>query len=203
MVATQVGGWTMEDRELEVMAGIRELLDSLEGEDTRERVLRWAGSRFGVRDIGQEREGANGDTGEVRVVEAGDTREIPGIATFSERAGFELTVRDPKARSTVDAAIRLAYVTVYAYERLTGAEQVPPGVVVDALTDWRVYDGNTRKAIAAEKGLLRSGYKRYLDTPGKKHARKLVGEMLNDSTKGEWEPPARARKKKGRRKKAK
>ena len=55
-----------------------------------------------------------------RIPRSPGARELPGIARVTLAGDFRLTVRDLKARSALDAAVRLAKVAIYAHELLTG-----------------------------------------------------------------------------------
>jgi hypothetical protein len=118
-------------------------------------------------------------------------KEIKGIAYLDEQERFHLSVRDPKAQSTNEAALRLTYVVIRAYEQLTGNAKASSKEVVNPVLDqWRCYTGNTRNVLAKDKGIHREGGLVWLDTPAKEEADKLIKEILDDKIKGAWKPSA-------------
>ncbi|MCC9655299.1 hypothetical protein [Rhodopirellula halodulae] len=123
-------------------------------------------------------------------------REIAGIALITDSGDFKLTVRNPKARNTNDAAIRLALVTIWAYMQLTGEKSVSSRKVVKpVLEDWRAYTGNTRQAISRHNGIIRNGDALSLDQHARMEAEQYVEEIRDDDIAVNWTPTARKRSK--------
>jgi hypothetical protein len=177
--------------ELEAMKIVGEALDNLSDPSARARVLAWVASRFGLPNTTEFKQQTM-----IREAPAQVTGgEIPGIARLSANGELELTVRDVKARSTLDAAIRLAHIVIYATERLKGDAGVSSKkVLVPILKDWRAYDGNTRTALARHKGIQRDGDTLSLDAIAKKEAEKYIAQVLDDSLSGAWNPNAKRSK---------
>lgn len=178
----------MNTNEIDVIKQIDEALSNLD-EKTRLRVLRWALDKY----RGGEKTDSTSDSFlTIKTSNEGiDTKcqEIPGIAQLTEEGDFILTVRDIKAKSTNDAAIRLVHVVILAYEKLTGENKVSSKeILVPILKEWRAYTGNTRNEIAKHKGILRSGTKIYLDAHSKRDAQRFINEILDVSFKGKWKP---------------
>ena len=178
--------------ELDAMRIVGEALNSLSDADARARVLAWAASHFSIVHTPpvrrQQRSAFNSGGGSTEETE---DRELPGIARMTEK-GFELTVRDLKARSTTDAAIRLAHIVIYAYEKLTGEKTVSSRkVLLPILKEWRAYDGNTRPALANHKGIHRDGDNLSLDAISRNDAETYINEVLDDSVHGTWNPKGR------------
>src|SRR5574338_1054058 len=103
----------MATEEIEAMTKVDEALRELE-EDVRVRVLQWAVSKYAPAissSVGQRHTPTTFSPLVSRDV-AGGAKELPGIARLSDSGDFQLTVRDPKAKNTNDAAIRLVHVIV-------------------------------------------------------------------------------------------
>src|SRR4051794_19953704 len=125
--------------ELEAMRTIGEALSKLEF-DARVRVLTWISAHFSL-PMSSARSPTIGLTEET-LTDIG--QELPGIARMTD-AGLEVTVRDLKARSANDAAIRLAHIAILAKEKLTGTKTLSSrNELLPLLKEWRAYDGNTR-----------------------------------------------------------
>lgn len=176
----------MSKNEIEVIKLIDEALSKVD-EKTRFRILRWTWDKYGKDD--KDSSFSNEFLLEKIPTELreGKCKEIPGIAQISEDGDFKLTVRDLKAKNTTDAAIRLAHVTVFAYEKLTGEKKISSKkVILPILKEWRAYTGNTRNALAKHKGILRVGDKVSLDAHSKRDTEQFIKEILDDSIKGTW-----------------
>jgi PAS domain S-box-containing protein len=98
-------------------------------------------------------------------------------------------VRDLKAKSGLDAAVRLAQVAIYAHERLTGRPLSSRKGLTPLLKEWRLYDGNTRARLAREPGIVRSGDDLTLDPRGRRDAERLVEELLQPAARTEENRP--------------
>ena len=181
--------------ELEAMKIVGEALENLPDPAARVRVLSWLGSRFGVRHfdwIGNDRSTLSDVKTHVDVMQ----EELPGIARVTANGSLEITVRDLKARSTIDAALRLAHIVIYANEKLKGERAVSSRkILTPILKEWRTYDGNTRPALARHKGIHRDGDLLSLDAIAKKEAEKYIAEVLDESVQGTWNPNRRPNRK--------
>ncbi|MBW8869523.1 MAG: hypothetical protein JF563_01885 [Acidobacteriales bacterium] len=174
--------------ELECMKVIDEALQSVADQAARIRITDWVFAKYG--DVAG-RQSLVGPvpipTPDSPVLASG--KEIPGIAKLSQAGDVMLTVRDFKAKSANDAAIRLAHVVIWATSKLTGEGTVSSkGVVVPLLRKYRCYDGNTRSALAREKGIVREGDLLSLDFHAEQYAEKVVNEILDSSSEGRWKP---------------
>jgi hypothetical protein len=120
-------------------------------------------------------------------VDAPQEKEFPGVGLITDTGEFKLTVRDPKAKHTNDAAVRLALVTIYVYCKLTGEKAVSSKKIVKPiLEDWRAYTGNTRPVLARHKGILRNGDALSLDQHAKREAESYIKDIRDDSVTGAW-----------------
>ena len=177
------------DAELEAMRVIGTALADLDP-GARVRVLTWIGSHFAIGTPPTQLPARGlqmvGATTEVET-------EIPGIARVTE-AGLEITVRDLKAKSALDASIRLAHVVLLAKEKLTGAKTVSSRKELPILKQWRLYDGNTRVALGQHKGIHRNGDDLSLDAISRRDAEMFIQQVLDDSVLGSWNPNGRPRK---------
>ncbi len=131
-----------------------------------------------------------------RILRPPGHRELPGIARVTPAGDFRLTVRDLKARSALDAAVRLAKVAVYAHELLTGEPLSSRRGLTPLLRAWGLYDGNTRTRLAKERGILRRGDGLSLDDQARHQAERLIEEMRSPRHRVEprggaakWGPP--------------
>lgn len=186
------------DPEIAAMAIVSDALVELADADARRRVLAYVLARFAPHSV-IDSGGANVSSTATETSPAGSVapiaaltqpkteREIPGIARLSEAGDLKITVRDLKARSGLDAAVRLAHVAIYAYERLSGGQALSSSRgLTPILREWRLYDGNTRTRLAKEKGVLRDGDELRLDAHSRRDAEKYVEEILDASVEGKW-----------------
>ncbi|MBL7664537.1 MAG: hypothetical protein JNM93_05345 [Bacteriovoracaceae bacterium] len=195
----------MSDLDLEIVAltEINKVLSPIQNEQTLERIIRWASEKFTPTLISSKI-----IESEVPVVHANNMNtadssinfqknEIPGIALVTDKGAFKLTLRDTKAKSNNDAAIRLVLVSIYAHNLLTGSSEVSTKEIINPiLKHWRVYDGNTRKAIAGHQGIIRaSGGMLSLDYHATEEAKSYVKEISDPSVKGTWKASAVKNKK--------
>lgn len=189
----------MVNPEIEALGKIEAIIETIDEAEARDRILSWMISKYSSsKDLmlpninSQQRSGDVGGGLNSEVV----GNEIPGIAQITGSGDFRLTVRDIKARSANDAAVRLAHVVIRAYQQLIGDDSVSSKkVLLPILRDWRAYDGNTRKALVAQKGILREGDQLSLDHHAKQDAERFIREILDDSIEGKWSPKPKARKK--------
>lgn len=189
-----------DDPEIHAMALINEALKDLDDEQTK-RVVAWAKAKFRL-EIPQAAVAT--PTPEVQaasrvlsgpVMVDRETKEIPGIATINGEGGLHLLVRDFKAKSANDAALRIVHVAAWAWYTLTGERGVSSRQIVKpALEDHRVYNGNTRKAIKAHRGIRRDGDLIILDAHAMRDAEEFVAQILDDAVKGAWSPSQSARR---------
>jgi len=178
--------------EIQAMGKVDEALGGLEDESARGRIIRWASEKYAVALNTKPmipsqllNPSSQSSLGAPPAVSGG---EIPGIAKF---VGEELRVlaRDIKASSTNDAAIRLVHIAIRANETLTGSETVSSRhIVTPILKAWRAYTGNTRPAIANQRGILRNGDLMSLDEHGKRDADEYMRQILDSSVEGTWNP---------------
>jgi hypothetical protein len=182
--------------ELECMREIERNLEDLVDKEARVRVVNWASAKYGgflattlqKSDMQIPPVIPTGILGE-------KIDEIPGIAKLSNSGEVLLTVRDFKARSANEAALRLVHVYLWAAGKLKGQRSVSSkSSVVPALRRYRCYDGNTRRVLAKEKGVLRDGDELSLDFHAEQLAEKFVKEILDPGTEGKWKPIATKRR---------
>jgi hypothetical protein len=184
------------DAEIKAMKAIGDALEALPDSEARSRVVAWAASRFSTNLSASAMSPVrNPPSYSVPTPHGERGKEIPGIARIADNGNLELTVRDLKARSTIDASIRLAHIAIFANEQLTGSTSLSSRkVLVPILKSWRCYDGNTRPAMAKQKGILRSGDNLSLDVIARKDAEKYITEVLDDAVVGSWNPNAKRSK---------
>lgn len=188
------------DAEISAIANVLKALASLPDEDARRRVLSYALSRFPVSGIKlppaghgagsqPERSGENDhDDGSAAEQDQNQSPEIPGIAVLTNAGELRITARDLKAKSGLDAAVRLAHVAIYAHQKLTGNSISSRSGLTPLLQEWRLYDGNTRARLKKEKGILRDGDLMKLDAHARRAAETFIDEILDPSTQGSWSP---------------
>jgi hypothetical protein len=112
--------------------------------------------------------------------------EIPRVARLMANGDLRVLVRDVKARSKLNAAVRMAHIAIYAYEKLAGAPLQSRTGLTPVLKSHRLYDGNTRSRIAKEPGIVRDGDQLTLDDNARQAAEKYIGEALDASVEGKW-----------------
>ena len=174
--------------ELEVMKAIDEIMQNVEDEHARARVAGWVAAKYSA-----AFQVSAGSSASVRAATpqsaTGRVDEVPGIAKLSQDGEILLTVRDLKARNTNDAAIRLVHVLIWAAQKLTGSASVSSRrIVTPLLQRYRCYDGNTRHAIASDRGIVRDGDELSLDFHAEQRADQFVNEILDTSVEGQWRP---------------
>lgn len=199
--------------EIEALGHIDKALGELEDDDVRLRVLQWAIAKYGkgsaapavlapspappdqsqsetAQSMGASSAASHGPTG---------SNEIPGIAMISDSGEFKLTVRDPKAKTTNDAAVRLALVAIHSYCQLSGESGASSRrLVKPILENWRAYTGNTRNALASHQGIVRDGDSLSLDQHAKREAEEYISQILDDEVQGAWNPNSVAKRKRKR-----
>ncbi len=110
----------MSDIEINAITAVNEALSAIEDPEIRKRVLRWANDKFGFVPSGEKLGREVSRNRDMLNKPEGGAGEIPGIAKLSDTGEFRLTVRDLKAKSANDAAVRLAHIAIRAYQLLTG-----------------------------------------------------------------------------------
>lgn len=189
----------MVDPEVDAIGKIDVALSAIKDVEGQQRVLQWAIAKYGKNEEPKPPFNPKPGGGIVNPLLStlGDKKEIAGIAQIQDNGNFRLTVRNPKAKNTNDAAIRLAHIVIYAYTTLTGEETVSSkNVLMPILKEWRAYDGNTRGALAGHKGIIREGDLLSLDAHSKKDAEQFVADVLDNAIEGNWSPSTKARKRK-------
>lgn len=122
-------------------------------------------------------------------------REIPGIACLNDNDEVEFTLRDIRAKSANDAAVRLVHIAILVYSELKGETSVPAKIIARLLNDHRCYDGNTRAAIARCKGIIKDkDHRRSLDAPARDEAQRIVMEIQLGRGPDIWKPGERPAK---------
>ena len=183
--------------ELAAMAKVSEALTSLNDQAACQRVISWAASAFGGSGFTPPR--ATGATRMTPIAadQSGSEKEIPGIARVTQNGELHLTVRDLKARSANDAAVRIAHLALFANERLNRSESLSSkNVLVPMLRRYRAYDGNTRGALAQHRGFARAGDQLSMDLHCKEETEEFIKQILDPSVQGTWNPTAKPAKKK-------
>lgn len=193
----------MASDEIKAMGEIAKILSSLEDEGARKRVLQWASGRFGLpptehipRSPGVVQDSRRPATD----VEARALRELSGIAVLQEDGTIRFTIRDVKAKSANDAAVRLALVAILAHERLTGCSQMSSRkVLVPLLKDWRIHGRHSRREIHDHRGIVRNGDSLSLDFHAKAEAERILAELSNTEVTRKWSPDRVGERRKGKR----
>jgi hypothetical protein len=191
---------TTEDAEMAALGAISTSLAAVEDQEARERVLAYAVARFAPNLLaraaprtlpivpGKVGSPSVSTLSEGLAAGPGGTKEIPGVARLTEAGDLKVTIRDLKAKSGLDAAARLAIVSIYAYNQLAGQAFSSSKGLTPILKQWRLYDGNTRRKLAAEKGILRDGDGLTLDAHAERDAVRMIEEIREPSVEGTWKP---------------
>lgn len=185
-----------KDAEIDAMSKINDALNSIPDNETRFRVLSWANNKFGNSEVSlfatnSKEDNVTKDTSEISASE----QEIPGIATISENGNYNLTIRDLKAQTTNDAAIRLSHIVIYTHQKLTDSTTTSSKKILKPILEqWRAYTGSTRWALKKCKGIIREGDLLSLDIHAKRTAEKYIQEILDDTVVGTWDPHSNKKK---------
>ena len=176
--------------EIQALSSIIEALEGVEDQDAINRILDYVLNKFGDENTAskpQVRQHQDEDFDDDD--SSFGANEIPGVALVSDSGTFKLTVRDPKAKNTNDAAIRLALVTIYAYCQLTKEKTASSKKIVKpVLENWRAYTGNTRNALAQHAGILRDGDALSLDHHATLEAEQILHDIKDPNIIGKWQP---------------
>jgi len=172
--------------EFEVMKSFSEMMTALADEEAQSRVLAWITAKYRP----FQSQSSTPTAADKYSAQPGPVDgEIPGIAKLGTSGELLWTIRDVKAKSANDAAIRLTHVAIWAAGKLTGSSTVSSkSVLVPLLKKWRIYDGNTRGALARERGIVRSGDEVSLDFHALQLAETYIAEILDSSIEGKWRP---------------
>ncbi len=178
--------------ELECMRIVDESIRAVDDEAARSRIATWVTAKYLMT---SRPDSVRTSTDSASVDMEDRPGEIPGIAKLSQAGDVQLTVRDFKAKSANDAAVRLVHVVIWAAAKLTGESSVSSkNVIVPLLRKYRCYDGNTRQAIASDKGLVRDGDLLSLDFHAEQYAERVVSEILDSGSEGKWKPGSTKRR---------
>lgn len=183
-----------EDLEVTAIATISRVLARLEDAEARKRVISYVLARYVGTNISTVMPSNNTLSPTIPTQASGSavsetsSREIAGIARVTESGELRITIRDLKARSGLDAAVRLAHVAIYAHVVLLGIPMSSAKGLTPILKMWRLYDGNTRTRLAREKGIVRSGDDLALDAHATRDAQRFIEEILDPNVEGSWRP---------------
>jgi len=120
---------------------------------------------------------------------ASSNTELPGIARLLDDGSLKILARDLKAKSALDAAVRLSYVAIHAYSVLSqGGKLSSRKGLTQILKQYRLYDGNVRARLARERGIVRDGDNLSLDAHATTDAERYMGEITNAEITGQWKP---------------
>lgn len=183
----------MSDVELDAMAKIAAVLDPIKDKDALARVLQWAHARFGAGAVVPAApRGLAPKDGSSERPPSLRGKELPGIARLSPSGALQITARDLKARSGLDAVERLTHIAIWANEQLTGESSLSSRQgLVPILKSYRIYDANGRRRIRQLRGVIRDGDLMSLDSHAATVAEKYAKDVLDPSVEGKWAPAAR------------
>ncbi len=116
-----------------------------------------------------------------------------------------IVATDLKVKTAIDAAHRVIYLALLGRRQLLNESKTSRKAVVEALRNWNLYDGNSRRLIARDRALVRDGRKTVaLSNPALQEAWKFVKEIQDVNVKGDWTPTGgRGRGKRSRRRSTK
>jgi hypothetical protein len=124
---------------------------------------------------------------------------LDGIAEKDDDGNVNLVVADLKAKSAMDAAKRLIYITLLARRELLAEKKTERATVNDVLRSYNLYDGNTRGIIPSDKALVAEGRKFVsLSTAALPRAWEFVKEIHDPAVSGAWSPTVRRRRSKSK-----
>ena len=183
-----------DDLEADAIKAISKALRTLPDNTSRELVLDFVASRFSLQSKRLQSEplaarSPSDDSSKIVAVNAAADKkrgEIPGIAKVTESGELKITIRDLKASSGLNAALRIAHIAIHACESLLDRGMSSRNELTPILKQWRVYDGNTRAKIGADKGILRDGDTLTLDAHARRLAEQFIDDVLNPDVEGKW-----------------
>lgn len=113
--------------------------------------------------------------------------DIAGVAMKDTNGQFHFSVRDVKASNAIDAVKRLTYVLIRAYIQVMGVKTVSRKAIINPhLSAWRLYNGNARRFIAGDPGIIKNGDELSLDVHAEKEADTYIKEILDANVQGKW-----------------
>ena len=185
----------MPSEEIKAMGAIEDVLGKIKDEETCQRIVKWAVDKYGLGDISILGSGS-GIPNQIqqKPVQPNPPKtpnEIPGIATHNKQdSSMKFTIRDLKAKNAKNAAVRLALVSTYIYEKFTGETTAPrQRILTPLLKDYRINRGSSRAAIIDHKGIIAVGRNNIqLDSHAKIEAENIIAEILSDDVEGGWSP---------------
>ena len=177
------------DAEITAIAAISSALSNLADAEARRRVLAYVLARY----LPEENTLASLPSASLAqtftsMAPSPVSLELPGVARLTDSGDLRITARDLKAKSGLDAGVRLAHVAIYAHERLTGQPLSSRKGLTPLLKEWRLYDGNVRARLAKERGIIRSDDSLSLDAHARRDAERYIEEILNEELHGQWKP---------------
>ena len=187
---------TSDDLEADAIKAISKALRVLPDNSSRELVLEFVANRFSLQMPRRFSEAAILKpvvielAKTVAISAAADRKngEIAGIAKVSDSGELKITIRELKANSGLNAALRLAHIAIHACESLLERGMSSRNELTPILKQWRVYDGNTRAKLGADKGILRDGDTLTLDAHARRLAEQFIDDVLNPEVEGKWKP---------------
>ncbi len=177
------------DELLKRMPKIAEVVNSFKSENIQERVFEVLLSSIHTSHQAPEKDKLENRNKKDKSPDSKNTNEIPGIAILEEDGSIRFTIRDIKAKSAIDAGLRLCLVAAFVNEKFNGQEELDrQSILKPLLDDWRVNNGNTRDAINKHRGIINTRSTVKLDSHAKKEAEKIINEILDDEYEGKWKP---------------
>lgn len=181
------------EKEVSAIGSIGTALAGLADDGARRRVLSYVLSRF-FPDGSFGASATAPAAGRPQVVasskftEPSTENEIPGVAKLSDSGELKITARDLKAKSGLDAAVRLTHIAIYAYEKFTGQPLSSRHGLTPLLKEWRLYDGNARARISRDRGIIRNDDSLSLDAHARADAERYISEVQDHDAQGSWKP---------------
>jgi len=112
---------------------------------------------------------------------------LDSVAELDEDGKVHVVAPDLKALSAIDAAKRLLYVGLLARRELLNERKSLRADIVNLLKNWNLYDGNVRKMIPSDRGVIKEGRKYLsLSSAAIPIAWEWVREIQDPNTKGRW-----------------
>jgi hypothetical protein len=183
------------DPELNAMALIAQAFNELDDQKARDRVLRWAAAKYA--DLSQSTHVSVPTHLSLPLIEnsatdvetTGPDIDLRRVCKLMDSGDLRVTLRDLKAKSANDAAIRLAHIVIYCYQALSKQTSTSSRhVLTPELKRWRLYNGNSRHSLAMQKGIIREQDSLSLDAHATLDAERFIREALDPTIEGKWRP---------------
>lgn len=123
---------------------------------------------------------SNVETDDAIIIDDDDYNEVLMRYFKLEDGKLKLINSRLKHSGKLDQAIRLAILTLFAYER-AGQAEIEKSLLTDMLSSAKLFDTHFQGWLSKSDEIVRDGTKLQLSVPGKEIAEQIVKELIDDS----------------------